>query len=129
MRRTLKIVVITILWVVCLLFIWAMAPEGRTNIRELGMRPSAPAGRTVKFIYKGNDQQKNVAVLIPVIAPAFGVVLDSGPTTLERNTILDCIPEPRTTVITVDGQQGSMTELLLVCGAQTLVVKEVYFNP
>ena len=129
MRRILKIIGITVLWICALAFIWAMVPPSRSP-KETGMRPIAPAGRTVKFIYKGNDKQKDVAVLVPVIAPAFGAKLDSGPPTLQRNTLLDCIPDTRKTVfVLAGGQQGTATEILLVCGEQVLVIKEVYFDP
>ncbi|MGH9968500.1 MAG: hypothetical protein ACREBG_11825 [Pyrinomonadaceae bacterium] len=127
MRRIFQVLVISGLWLACLLFVWAMMPP--KNLKEAGMRPNILPGRTVKFVFKGIDKQKNAAVLFPVIAPAFGVQLDSGPRMLQTHTIINCIPDARTVSILVDGQPASVTEILLACGEQTLVIKEIYFDP
>ena len=81
------------------------------------------------FLFVRVDPERDMAILRPVIAPDIGVQLDSGSPKLEKRTALECHATNREREALVEGQPGTITEMLLDCGAHKFVVKGLDFSP
>lgn len=98
-----------------------------------GQMPAAPENQAarVAFVFRGVDQKSGVAVLAPLVAPAIGVQLDSGPRKIERGEVLHCRPEMRTHAAIIEGEPATVSEQILCCGdgdeQRVLVVKGIIF--
>lgn len=105
----------------------------RTAVRAFlllaGLCAPTLAGERVQFVFKGLDRAHDVALLVPAACPLIGVQVDSGPRTLERNHVLNCMTQERIHVVReANGEQYSVVEMLLACdGGQVLVVKNIEF--
>ena len=80
------------------------------------------------FVFRGLDQERNVAILRPMIAPDIGVQLDEGSAKLERGAALQCQPLTRDHDALIDGQISKISELVLHCGDHQFVVKGLDFT-
>ena len=80
------------------------------------------------FVFLRIDSKQEIAVLRPMIAPDIGVQLDSGPRTLQPNTVLHCQTSTREHRAIVEGQTATVCELLLDCGDHKFVVKGLDFT-
>jgi len=83
---------------------------------------------TLVFVFRGVDQERNVAILRPMIAPDIGVQLDEGSAKLERGAALQCQPLTRDHDALIDGQISKISELVLHCGDHQFVVKGLDFT-
>ena len=80
------------------------------------------------FVFLRVDTAQNLAILRPMIPPDLGVQLHSGPRTLKTGSVLQCDSTSRTHAAIVEGQVGSVRELLLDCGEQKFSVKTLEFS-
>ena len=83
---------------------------------------------TLVFVFRGLDQERNVAILRPMIAPDIGVQLDKGSAKLERGAALQCQPFTRAHDALIDGQISKISEMVLHCGDHQFVVKGLDFT-
>jgi hypothetical protein len=81
------------------------------------------------FVFLRVEQERELAILRPMIAPDIGVQLDSGPRELKPGAVLRCKSSMREHDALVEGQAGKVRELMLDCGDQKFVVKTVEFSP
>jgi hypothetical protein len=81
------------------------------------------------FVFLRVDTAQDLVILRPMIPPDIGVQLDSGPRILETGTILRCESAARSHPAVVEGQVGTIKELVLDCGEQKFSVKTVEFSP
>jgi hypothetical protein len=81
------------------------------------------------FVFLRVDQEHDIAILRPMIAPDIGVQLDSGPRQLAPGTVLTCEIVPREHDAIVEGQVSKVSELLLDCGGHKFAVKTLDFRP
>jgi hypothetical protein len=95
--------------------------------------PSRPAAAAksdpLLFVFLRVDQQQDVAILRPMIAPDIGVQLDSGSRKLAQGTVLSCTLSAREHAAIVEGQVGKITEMLLECDERKFIVKTIDFAP
>jgi hypothetical protein len=81
------------------------------------------------FVFLRVDNEHDIAILRPMIAPDIGVQLDSGPRQLAPGAVLTCEMVPREHDAIVEGQVSKVSELLLDCGGHKFVVKTLDFRP
>ncbi len=81
------------------------------------------------FVFLRVEQEQDLAILRPMIAPDIGVQLDSGPSTLKRGAVLRCTSSQRDHDAIVEGHIAKVSDLLLDCGDQKFVVKTLDFRP
>ena len=81
------------------------------------------------FVFLRVDQQQDIAILRPMIAPDIGVQLDSGPRELKLGTVLRCSTSLREHDAIVETKIARVTDLVLDCGDRKFVVKSLDFSP
>jgi hypothetical protein len=81
------------------------------------------------FVFLRVDQQQDVAVLRPMIAPDIGVQLESGPRELKPGMVLRCSTSLREHDAIVETKIAKVTDLMLDCGDRKFVVKSLDFFP
>jgi hypothetical protein len=108
---------------------------GGTTLTCVTASKPAPADKAnpLVFVFVRVDTEHDLAILRPMIAPDIGVQLDSRPTAgsdkPRDRMVLNCHAANREREALVEGQPGTITEMLLACGEYKFVVKALDFSP
>jgi hypothetical protein len=80
------------------------------------------------FVFLRVDTGQQVAMLRPMIAPDIGVELASWPETVKPGAVLRCQASTRERHAIIEGQTATVSDLVLNCDGDKLVVKGLDFT-